>query len=152
MQRQVVVLSLLAFFSSTSSRGQDIAAKILSVQGTVEVQEGTLNWAPAQVNQTLAAGAVVRTAVRSRAALLLADETQLKIGPNARLQLRQVRRSSNLLERVSQVAAGAEQSILNLESGKVWLRSKRVPARVRCPDPRCHGCYPGNRVRRRRAK
>ena len=135
MKRQVLILGLLAFFSWTPSRGQDIAAKILSVQGTVEVQEETLNWAPAQVNQTLAAGAVVRTAVRSRAALLLADETQLKIGPNARLQLRQVRRSSNLLERVSQVAAGAEQSILNLESGKVWLRSKRVPARVRVRTP-----------------
>ena len=67
MRRQVIVLSLLAFFCSAGSRGQDIAAKILSVQGTVEVQEGTPDWAPAQVNQTLAAGAVVRTAVRSRA-------------------------------------------------------------------------------------
>ncbi len=135
MRRQVIVLSLLAFFSSTGSRGQDIAAKILSVQGTVEVQEGTPDWAPAQVNQTLAAGAVVRTAVRSRATLLLADETQLKIGPKATLQLRQVRRTSNLLQRVSQVAAGADQSILNLETGKAWLRSKRVPARVRVRTP-----------------
>ena len=117
MRRQVIVLSLLAFFSSTPSRGQDIAAKILWVQGTVEVQGGTPDWAPARVDQTLAPGAVVRTAVRSRTALLLADETQLKIGPSARLQLLQVRRSSNLLQRISQVAAGAEQSILNLESG-----------------------------------
>ena len=135
MKRQTLIFGLLAFLSSTPSRGQDVAAKILSVQGTVEVQQGTPDWAPAQVNQTLAAGAVVRTAVRSRAALLLADETQLKIGPNARLQLRQVRRSSNLLERVSQVAAGADQSILNLESGKAWLRSKRVPAQVRVRTP-----------------
>ena len=135
MRRQVIVLSFLALFSSTPLRGQDIAAKILSVQGTVEVQEETPGWVPARVDQTLAPGAVVRTAVRSRAALLLADETQLKIGPRARLQLRQVRRSSNLLQRVSQVAAGAEQSILNLESGKAWLRSKRVPARVRVRTP-----------------
>ena len=135
MRSQVIVLSLLAFFFSTPSRGQDIAARILSVQGTVEVQEGTPDWAAARVDQTLAPGAVVRTAVRSRAALLLADETQLKIGPSARLQLRQVRRSSNLLQRISQVVAGAEQSILNLESGKVWLRSKRVPARVRVRTP-----------------
>ena len=135
MRRQVIVLSLLAFFFSTPSQGQDIAAKILSVQGTVDVQEGTPDWAPARVNQTLVAGAVVRTAVRSRTALLLADETQLKIGPSARLELRQVRRSSNLLQRISQVVAGAEQSILNLESGKVWLRSKRVPARVRVRTP-----------------
>ena len=105
------------------------------MQGTVEVQEGTPDWAPARVNQTLVAGAVVRTAVRSRTALLLADETQLKIGPSARLQLLQVRRSSNLLQRISQVVAGAEQSILNLESGKAWLRSKRVPARVRVRTP-----------------
>ena len=135
MRRRVIVLSLVAFLSWTPSRGQDIAARILSVQGTVEVQEGTPDWAPAQVDQTLAAGAVVRTAVRSRAALLLADETQLKIGPNARLQLREVRRTSNLLQRVSQVVAGADQSILNLESGKAWLRSKRVPARVRVRTP-----------------
>ena len=83
MWRQVIVLSLLVFFFSTPSQGQDIAAKILSVQGTVDVQEGTPDWAPARVNQALVAGAVVRTAVRSRTALLLADETQLKIGPNA---------------------------------------------------------------------
>ena len=135
MKRQILIFGLLAFLSWTPSRGQDVAAKILSVQGLVEVQQGTPDWAPARVNQTLAAGAVVRTGIRSRTALLLADETQLKIGPNARLQLRQVRRSSNLLERVSQVAAGADQSILNLESGKAWLRSKRIPARVRVRTP-----------------
>ncbi len=135
MRGRVILLSLLAFLSGTKSLGQDVAARILSVQGTVEVQEGTPGWAPAQVDQTLRAGAVVRTAARSRAALLLADETQLKIGPNARLQLREVRQTSNLLRRVSQVAAGADQSILNLESGKAWLRSKRVPAKVRVRTP-----------------
>ena len=88
MKRQILIFGLLAFLSWTPSRGQDVAAKILSVQGLVEVQQGTPDWAPAQVNQTLAAGAVVRTGIRSRTALLLADETQLKIGPNARLQLR----------------------------------------------------------------
>ena len=33
------------------------------------------------------------------------------------------------------MAAGADQSILNLEKGKAWLRSKRVPARVRVRTP-----------------
>ena len=135
MRRLGLIFTLLASAGFGEVRGQNVAARVLAVQGTVEVQQGTADWTPARVNQDLAAGAVVRTGARSRTALLLVDETQLKIGPNARLQLREVRRSSNLLERVSQVAAGADQSILNLEAGKAWLRSKRVPARVRVRTP-----------------
>ncbi|MFQ5739486.1 MAG: TonB-dependent receptor domain-containing protein [Acidobacteriota bacterium] len=132
---QLFSLSALLFSAPILAQGaaSGIAGKVLAAQGLVEVRQSP--WTPAKVNQLLRPGATVRTGARSRAAILLADETQLKLGANSDLQLREVRASSNLLQRIGKVAAGARQSIINLRSGKAWLRSKRKPARVRVSTP-----------------
>ena len=89
----VLVLSVV----STAQTGEHIAAKILSVQGRVEVERSP--WASAEVDQILYAGNRIRTGPRSRAALLLADETQIKLSANSELELTTVRPASNLLVR-----------------------------------------------------
>lgn len=112
---------------------RSIAAKVLSVQGQVEIEQSP--WAVAQVNQILYAGDRIRTGPRSRAALLLADETQLKLAENSELELRVVRPASNLLIRVAEAGARADQSILNVNKGKAWIRSKKVPAAAQITTP-----------------
>lgn len=131
MRRAAIATVLLSLTSPLAA--QEMAGKILSVQGTVEVQQSP--WEPAQVDQTLRPGAVIRTGARSRATILLADDTQIKIGPTSEMTLRQVRTSSNLLQRMGRVAAGTDQSIVSLNSGKAWLRTKKSPAAVEVKTP-----------------
>lgn len=112
------------------------AGKLVSATGKVEVQaSGQAQWQAAANGQTLNGGDTVRTGAQSRAAILLADETQLKLNSNSQLQLAAVRQTSNLLVRVAQQGARADQSILNLSGGEAWVRSKKTPAAVRVNTP-----------------
>lgn len=131
MRRFVILLSVALSFTATAF-GQ-VGAKILSIQGRVEVQQSP--WAPASVNQILNIGASIRTGDQSRAVILLADETQIKINSNSELTLRAVRQTSSLLVRVAQAAAQQDQSALNLLKGEAWLRSKQTPANLRVGTP-----------------
>jgi tetratricopeptide (TPR) repeat protein len=115
----------------------EIAGKVISLQGKAEVKKtGTAPWMPAANQQQLEGGDTIRTLALSRAVVLLADETQLKLNASTTLELRSVRQSSNLLTRVvaSNLSQGS-QSLLNLAGGQVWLRSKLKPADVRINTP-----------------
>ncbi|MBI3939851.1 MAG: FecR domain-containing protein [Acidobacteria bacterium] len=113
-----------------------IAGKLVSAIGRVEVQAGGQGgFTPAANNQTLNTGDAIRTGSQSRAAILLADETQLKLNANTQLQLTAVRQTSNLLVRVAQAGARADQSILNMASGQAALRARKTPADVRVNTP-----------------
>lgn len=125
------VLSLVLLVSSGKVLA-DVAARVLSLQGQVEVERSPAT--PAHVGQLLNVGTLVRTGERSRAALLLVDETQLKVNANTELRLTEARHTSNLITRVT-AAAVSDQSILNVSRGQVWLRSKQRPARVEVETP-----------------
>ncbi len=133
MRKIPVVLFVILCLSATGLA--QIAGKMLSALGRVDVQRGSQPFAPAANGQTLNAGDIVRTGPQSRAVILLADETQLKLNANTQLQLAAVRQSSNLLVRVAQAGARADQSILNLSSGEAWLRSKKTPAAMSVRTP-----------------
>jgi tetratricopeptide (TPR) repeat protein len=84
----------------------------------------------------LDSGDIIRTLAQSRAVILLADETQMKLNGNTTLELRSVRQSSSLITRIAQTsAAQGDQSLLNLSTGQVWLRSRLKPANVRVNTP-----------------
>ena len=134
--RQFFLALLLLELSLTPALAQ-IAGKVVSIQGLVEVAQ--LDWKLARLEQELKAGALIRTGVRSRTALLLADETQLKVGPKSEMELKAVRATSSLLQRISQVATAGYQSLLDVKSGKAWLRSKRVPAKAKVSTPAVTG-------------
>ncbi|MDA2924616.1 tetratricopeptide repeat protein [Acidobacteria bacterium AH-259-L09] len=129
----ILLVGLLLSVAVLAQAAQNIAAKVLSIQGRVEVQQSP--WASAHINQILYPGNIIRTGPRSRAALLMADETQLKLSENSELELRAVRPVSNLLVRVAVTGPRADQSILNLNRGRAWLRSKRTPAPVQVKTP-----------------
>lgn len=130
--RKLPILLVAALFLPAAVFAQ-VAAKILSIQGRVEVQQSP--WAPATVDQVLNVGASIRTGDQSRAVILLADETQIKINSNSQLTLRDVRQTSSLLVRVAQVAARQDQSSMNLIKGEAWLRAKQKPVNLRIDTP-----------------
>ncbi len=134
--RLAILTISLALLLSDSLVAQT-AGKIISIQGRAEVQKGAAApWLPAVNQQPLNDGDIIRTLAQSRAVVLLSDETQMKLNANTTLELRSIRQSSSLITRIAQrSAAQGDQSILNLNSGEVWLRSRLKPANVRVNTP-----------------
>ena len=128
-----MLVGLLLLIPVLAQSDQNIAAKILSIQGQVQVQQSPP--VPAQVNQILYPGNVITTGPRSRTALLMADETQLKLSENSELTLNAVRPVSNLLVWVTETGPRTDQSIINMNKGRAWVRSKRTPAAVQVRTP-----------------
>lgn len=121
--------------------GPDFAGKVLAVQGRVEVLVGN-NWAPARVDQELPQGAQIRTGVRSRTVLLLADETMHKLASETLFELKSVRQSSSWFP----AATGVIDSLLSLVRGRSWIRSKKTPVRVTIETPAVTAAVRGTEV------
>lgn len=130
--RIVLPLILIALARSASAQTEN-AAKVLSIQGSVERQQPP--WVPIVTNSWLPVGATVRTGDQSRAVLLLVDETQLKINSNTELQLSSVRNASTLFRRVALAASHSQESVLFVSRGQVWLRARNKPADVKITTP-----------------
>jgi len=132
LKRLLVLFACCLCFNSSRLLAQT-AAKIISVQGRAEVLKGGRPpWLPAANLQLLDNGDTIRTLAQSRAVILLADETQMKLNANSTLELRSIRQTSGLIMRIAQIsAAQSDQSLLHLATGQIWLRSKLKPANVR---------------------
>ncbi|NLI80879.1 MAG: TonB-dependent receptor [Deltaproteobacteria bacterium] len=86
------MLGALLFFSSEAfspcllmagQSCQDWAAKVLSVQGEVQSRkEGESRWIRVELDDTLCAGDMLRVGSRSRAAILLRNETSVRLDEN----------------------------------------------------------------------
>lgn len=100
----------------------DARARLLSAIGTVEYQPSATDaWSPARVLQDLFLEDAIRTAERSRAAVLFFDETQVRLGPNAELTVE------------DRTEGGV--SVLNLFGGEGWFRTKRRGADLQVRTP-----------------
>lgn len=133
--QKLKIALLVSFLMPSAAFGQaagPVGAKILSIQGQVEVQQSP--WAPAVVNQILRPGAAIRTGPQSRAVVLLADETQIKLNSSTELVIKEVRQVSNLLTRVVAQAA-KDQSTMSLVKGEAWLRAKLKPVNASVSTP-----------------
>ena len=93
------------------------AAQIVSLQGQGD-QRGTdaPDWQAARTQQTLAPGDYVRTRAQARMALLLADQTQLRLNQDSVLQVKAL------------AAAGQGSTELRLEAGRAWTQTRRPGA------------------------
>ena len=131
MKRSFITFSILILILGIGF-AQKEAGRIVALRGRVEVQAP--QWKTAVLNQNLFEGDVIRTLTRSRVVILLVDETQLKLNENTQIQLRSANHSSSLITRISQAGTRAE-TIMNLDSGRVYVRSKKRPARVRVETP-----------------
>ena len=93
------------------------AAQILSLQGEGQQRPAAVaDWRAAQQAQLLAVGDYVRTREAARMALLLADDTQLRLHHNSVLQIKAL--------------AGADQAVtrLQLDAGRAWAQTRRANA------------------------
>jgi len=77
-------------------------ARVVSVQGNVELRRAGANWQAAELNATLCAGDMVRVHQRSRTALLLSNETTLRLDQGTVLSMTAPdRENATLLDLVS---------------------------------------------------
>jgi len=97
-------------------------AEVVSLAGKGEAREtGTGDWRPAMVKQRLKGGAFVRTGDGSTMALLMSDQTQLRLNQNSLLQIKES-------------AAGAPTR-LELKGGRAWMNSKAKAGSVVIDTP-----------------
>jgi len=97
------------------------AAQIVSVSGRGETRPPDQEiWTPATLAQSLVSGAAVRTLAQSSAAVLLADRTQIRMSALSQLFL---------------CDAQPTQTWLELGVGRLWARSKKVPAALTLQTP-----------------
>ncbi|MBM6593704.1 FecR domain-containing protein [Microvirga pudoricolor] len=118
--RLVAATSTLALLAGAASaqtpvpRANPAAGAIVAAKGGEElkfVQESA--WRPAELRQSLIDGDTLRTNAIGNLAILFADQTQIRVGRNSTLTVRDV-------------AAGAGGSTqLDLQSGNVWARASR---------------------------
>ncbi len=86
-------------------------AEILYVTGPGFVRE-TSEWQPAKQKQQLNAGASVRTAAYGQMALLLRDNTQLRVNQDSEVRIKEVSPNST--------------TSLELNQGNIWAQAKRL--------------------------
>lgn len=106
----VLVAACLAAFSTASFAGE---AEVITVKGKGEARATARDdWRAAVVKQKLKGGAFVRTGDASQMALLMDDQTQLRLNQNSMLQIKES-------------SAGAPAR-LDLRAGRAWMQSKQA--------------------------
>lgn len=87
----IMVLFLYLHDCAAPASGADIQgfAVITHIEGQVEIQRaGSTEWRPAETQNTLVVGDIIRTSKNSRATLRLADQSNLDVGEEAKLTVR----------------------------------------------------------------
>lgn len=98
-------------------------AEVVSIVGKGEARDvGAADWRPASVKQRLRGGAFVRTGDLSTMALLMPDQTQLRVNQNSMLQIKE------------QAGAG-QPTRMELKSGRAWMSSKGPTPNVTIDTP-----------------
>ena len=86
--RLSVFLFVLVFSSSSYSACTDWIARVVSIQGSVDVRVvNTADWKPVALQQTYCSGDTIRVQANSRAALELHNDTILRLNQNTTLSL-----------------------------------------------------------------
>ncbi|HOW76119.1 MAG TPA: TonB-dependent receptor [Candidatus Competibacteraceae bacterium] len=95
------------------------AGEVVSALGTVEVMRDG-RWQTVNAGASLAAGDAVRTGAGSRAAILLASGTQIKLNAYSQLELKRIVPSH---QGFIPAASQALDNILRLLGGEIWVRN-----------------------------
>ena len=97
-------------------------AEVVSLVGKGEARDvGAADWRPAVVKQKLRGGAFVRTGDQSTMALLMQDQTQLRLNQNSLLQIKE--------------SAAGVPTRLELKGGRAWMNTKGRDANVVIETP-----------------
>lgn len=126
IRRLFVLFLLLSFFLSQvpMARAQEsTAGRIVSLAGEVNViSDGVI--ATARPFQDLKIGDVVMTGKNSRAAIILKDESLVKLGSDSKVTIEDV------ISRITPVSTKQEQTKLKQEAGEMWIRTKDRPGEL----------------------
>lgn len=118
---RVTLVFILLFWSMASNAADRIVegtATLIDLQGRCEYRlDAQSPWLPAVVDQQLRHGNFIRTGPHSRAALLLADRSQIRMNENTVLEVKEV----------TSIARTAGQTKLRQLLGRTWVQSKVVP-------------------------
>jgi tetratricopeptide (TPR) repeat protein len=139
----IIMLVVLSPSSARAERCEQWAAKVVSVQGVVEVQmAGKGQWVPAQLNETYCAGDIIRVLEKSRADIAMVNHPVLRLDQNSTITLGGVKEkrtsvvdlfkgaahffsrvTRNLEVRTASVNAGVEgtEFFVRVEDGKTFL-------------------------------
>ena len=111
--RLIAILAAGAFVSPAFAAP---AAEIFSLEGKGEFREAReVAWRPVSVKLGLFPTNYVRTLEQSKMAILFADRTQMRLGQNSVMQIKEV-------------ASGPDtKTIINLNQGRSWTQSKTTP-------------------------
>ncbi|HFD11347.1 MAG TPA: tetratricopeptide repeat protein, partial [Crenotrichaceae bacterium] len=110
----IIITGVSSVFADDSCGEQ--AARITSIQGTVKIRRSTsLEWLPANLNDSLCGNDAVRTAAHSRATLLVQKETNIVLHERSTVRFTNGQPGKN----------GLLTHLLNLFSGEAYLRSRR---------------------------
>lgn len=114
-------LSFVLFFSNgylVFAQLDDPAARIVSIAGTVNVISSGIS-RDARPFENLDIGDVVKTGEDSRAAIILRDESLIKLSENSRVTIKDV------LSTAKQVSTGvSDKTEIDQNSGEMWIRTK----------------------------
>lgn len=120
----MIIVALVMHSAGTLAAPPGSAAEIVSLQGKGEFRAADeRNWRAAMVRLRLGEGSFVRTGDASRLALLLADQTQLRLASNSMVQIKQVGDNRD------------RGTILRQNAGRSWTQSKNVPNRLTVETP-----------------
>ena len=128
----LVVLLVLLLVSCAWGRPEATAAAapaglLTAVQGRVEVAGLATEWRPARVGRALAEGDRLRTGPDGRAAILLADESLVRINRNSYFVLKSVARRAGWLPAADR-GMRRGRTRLGLKRGELWLLNKNPGA------------------------
>lgn len=132
-----LVLLLLLGSIPTVGAAAPLAGKLIQAQGQVTVRPaGSQTWEPARLEQDLHEGDAVQTGPVSRAAILCADESQIKLNENTVLVLNSVAPSPRMdWGKAVPAAAKAAASMYQVPQGEIWLRNSNEKFRFELETP-----------------
>ncbi len=125
----VSFLCLFAILLIARSATAQEAGRIVSIVGKAEVVR-TGQSQPAKVGQGLLPGDMIRTGRGSRIAILLADESQIKVNANSTLEIKQVAPPPG---KPVPAAVGLLRTIIKLLSGEIWTRTPEGYFEIQTP-------------------
>ncbi len=100
------------------------AGRIVSMSGNVSIVKGGASTS-AKPFHSLEAGDVVVTGPNSRAAIILRDETLIKLNANSKITIQDV------IKNIKPVSTGAsDKTLIKQESGEMWIRTKNRPGKL----------------------
>ncbi len=122
-----ILICVISFSFSLSALAEgDSAGRIVSLSGNVTVQRGS-STITAKPFLNLEEGDLVITGAGARAAILLKDESLIKLNANSRVTVQNV---VSAVKPVSTNKAGSTKTILKQESGEMWVRTKNRPGKM----------------------